>query len=329
MQSLLVYRAADLHIVDGVNFGDTLSFAEDLILDDVYILSPRASINELSFDFSETGLKISSESAIGQSSNRLFVDCCLTLMSQTGHMVEAIVLVEVNDEGLAAGIYLLPLEVFQHKTKYTLIQIDRDSGETKLSQLAYVSFAKGTRIALPTGEMTPIEELKVGDQLLTRDAGIQKIRWIGQNTVRATGSQAPVLIKAGVLQNENDLILSPDHRVYIYQENNLAGNETPETLVRVRHLVDGKSVVWHEVGYIDYYQLLFDEHQIIYAEGIAAESLLFDNRVQPSIQNQGPKGVQLHKTIYASRMEANVVDLGEESPMTLLQKVTQSKKVTS
>ena len=40
MQSLSVYNAADIHIVDGVNFGDTLSFADDLILDDAYMLPP-------------------------------------------------------------------------------------------------------------------------------------------------------------------------------------------------------------------------------------------------------------------------------------------------
>ena len=31
MQFLSVYNAADIHIVDGVNLGDTLSFADDLI----------------------------------------------------------------------------------------------------------------------------------------------------------------------------------------------------------------------------------------------------------------------------------------------------------
>ena len=101
----MVYQAADLHIVDGINFGNTLSFADDLILDDVYLLSPRAALKELSFDFSDTGLKISNQGAIGQALNWLFVDCCLTLMSQTRHTIEAIVLVEVDDEGLAVGIF--------------------------------------------------------------------------------------------------------------------------------------------------------------------------------------------------------------------------------
>ena len=59
MQSLLVFDASDLQIIDGVHFGDTLSFANDLILDDVYILSPEASLKPLVFDISGNFLKIS------------------------------------------------------------------------------------------------------------------------------------------------------------------------------------------------------------------------------------------------------------------------------
>ena len=36
-------------------------------------------------------------------------------------------------------------------------------------------------------------------------------------------------------------------------------------------------------GFVDYFQLLFDHHQIIYAEGIAAETLLLDNRTLPAL----------------------------------------------
>ena len=39
----------------------------------------------------------------------------------------------------------------------------------------------------------------------------------------------------------------------------------------------------HDGGFVDYFQLLFDEHQIIYAEGIAAESLLIDPRTLAAV----------------------------------------------
>jgi hypothetical protein len=315
IQAFSVYNAAYIHIVDGANFGDTLSFADDLILDDAYMLAPDAALHQLSITLTDAGLRINEHGETGDTSNQLFVDCSLTLMSHMGQTVEAIVLVEVNSKNLAVSIYLLPLASIQHKTKYSLIKIDRETAEIKLSQLAYVSFVKGTQLTLPTGEMKPIEELKTGDQLLTHDAGIQKIRWIGHSTVRATGAQAPIL------KNDNDLVLCPDHRLYIYQHDHLVGHERAETLVRGRHLVDGKNVVWLDIGYIDYYQLLFDEHQIIYAEGIAAESLLFDHRTQPSLGDDVAKGLSLHKTIYSADIEISKTNQNDDSILNSLQKV--------
>ena len=325
MQSLSVYNAADIHIVDGVNFGDTLSFADDLILDDAYMLAPHAALHHLCILLSDAGLHIDEHSETGEAANQVFVDCCLTLMSHTGQTVEAIVLVEVNSENLAVSIYLLPLASFKYKTKYFLIKIDRHTAELKLSCQAYTSFAKGTRLTLPSGEMRPIEELKVGDQLLTRDAGNQKIRWIGHRTMRATGAQTPILIKAGELQNESDLVLSPNHRLYMYQHDDLLANKRAETLVRARDLVDGKNVVWLDLGYIDYYQILFDEHQIIYAEGIAAESLLFDHSTQPSLHGDAVEGVSLHKTIYGPDMEPCITKNNTNSLLSSFQKALRSK----
>ena len=52
-------------------------------------------------------------------------------------------------------------------------------------------------------------------------------------------------------------------------------------LVRARHLVNETTVLRREGGFIDYFQLLFDSHQIIYAEGIAAETMLIDPRTKP------------------------------------------------
>jgi hypothetical protein len=50
-----------------------------------------------------------------------------------------------------------------------------------------VRFARGTNITLASGAQIPIEDLKVGDRVLTRDAGPQQIRWIGNTTLRPSG----------------------------------------------------------------------------------------------------------------------------------------------
>ena len=56
-------------------------------------------------------------------------------------------------------------------------------------------------------------------------------------------------------------------------------------LVKARHLINGETVTQQDGGFIDYFQLLFDQHEIIYAEGIAAETLLVDTRTRPALKD--------------------------------------------
>ena len=56
-----------------------------------------------------------------------------------------------------------------------------------------------------------------------------------------------------------------------------------ELLVKVRHLLNGETITRLDGGFVEYYQLLFDRHQIIYAEGIAAETLLVDTRTRAAL----------------------------------------------
>src|SRR5690606_17316517 len=118
------------------------------------------------------------------------------------------------------------------------------------------------------------------------DNGPCEIRWIGRQVVRATGAFAPILIAKGALNNSGDLMLSPNHRLFIYQRRDRIRAGRSEVLVRARQLVNGHSVVQSDGGFVEYFQLLFDRHEIIYAEGIAAESLLVDTRVRPVIPDE-------------------------------------------
>jgi len=139
---------------------------------------------------------------------------------------------------------------------------------------------------MATGAQKPVETLQPGDMVLTRDDGPQPLRWIGQTTLRAIGDFAPVRIRAGALNNEGDLLVSPDHRLFVYQRDDAVGAGRREVLVRARHLVNGDSVRIETGGHVDYVQLLFDRHQIIFAEGIAAETLLLDPRTRSALPEE-------------------------------------------
>lgn len=282
--SIPVYTSAMLPVVNGANIGDGLGFADELVPEDSYALAPGAALARLSIHAGDSGhFTIAADTTLGQPGARLVLDSCLTLMTRDSQVTELLVLVEVDAEGHAAEVYGLPLAPMQEKTDYLLVGIDRDAALERFAQVACVSFTRGTHIALATGEQRPIEDLRIGDRVLTRDDGPQPIRWIGQNTVRAVGAFAPILIAAGTLHNHRDLVVSPDHRLFIYQRSDRIGAGRPELLVRASHLVNGESVRVQDGGFVDYFQLLFDRHQIIFAEGIAAETLLIDPRTRPAL----------------------------------------------
>jgi len=287
VQSIPAYPAEQFQVEIGANMGDSLSVLDELMLDDIYQLTPGTKPRRLALASGADGnVYVAQGTELGTVGAQLHLDCALTLMPHSGDNIEALVMVEVDQDGLIAAIYLLPLAPMQAQHSYTLVRAEQDSARRKLAQMACVSFTRGTRITMATGAQKPIEDLKPGDRVLTRDEGVQELRWIGQTTSRAVGRMAPVLIRAGVLNNAADLVVSPDHRLMVYQRHDELGAGSPELLVRARDLVNGSDVVVQDGGFVDYFQLLFDRHHIVYAEGIAAESLFLDSMTQPALPDE-------------------------------------------
>ena len=282
--SLPVFRAADFNVIEGANLGDPLSYAAELMLDDVYGLTPRSQSFELAIESVEgSAYRIANSSKNGQRGATVHLDCTLTLMSPDGRTTDALVLVETHVDATISDIYLLPFASIVPRMPYALVGIDTKTAPEQLAQRACARFTRGTRITLASGAQCPIEDIKVGDRVLTRDAGPQPVRWIGMTTQRATGDFAPICIRKGTLNNTADLVVSPDHRLFIYQRQDHLGAGRAELLVKARHLVNGDTVCVQDGGHVDYFQLLFDSHQIIYAEGISAESMLMDTRTEKAV----------------------------------------------
>ncbi len=288
IQSLPIYLANDFRVTDGANLDDALSFADELVLDDTYSLGKDAAQSMLAMaQIDDSAFVVADGSGVGTAGNRLQLDCVITLMGRDSTTFDAIVLVELDaakDE--IENIFLFALAALSPLSSYRLLGIDPTKARARMAEVACVSFTRGTRIAMASGQQCPIEDLQVGDKVLSRDDGPQVVRWIGQTTMRAVGDFAPILIRKGTLNNENDLIVSPNHRLFIYQRVDEMGAGRSEVLVKAKHLLNGDSVTRVEGGFVDYFQLLFDDHQIIFAEGIAAESLLLDQRTTPALPDE-------------------------------------------
>lgn len=291
-----VYRADQLYVASGAHLGDSMSIADDLDLGDTYELRKGTAPVDLSIaPAPQGGLRVAPLSAQGRAGARLCVDCGMTVMSQCGLTAEILVLVELDAQAHIAEIYALPLAALMPRLGYTLVSIDRAAAPQKFAQAACVPFTRGTRIALATGAQKPVQDLAPGDLVLTRDAGAQPLRWIGHATERAVGALAPVLIRAGALDNPTDLRVSPDHRLFVYD-----GADPVGTARRIRagQLIDNDGVVQEAGGFVDYYQLRFDAPQIIYAEGVASETLRLDRRAEPAV------APDLHRPLVATLTQA-------------------------
>ncbi len=272
-QSLLVYDIAQIRVRSGADLRDFLGEDWGPLHEDRYEPAPSARMRRLSLLAGpESGaFRVDSGTGIGHPGHRIKAVARLNFMAlDDGQAFDAVLLADVDTP--ENGPYLASFAEFAPRSEYALVEADRAGGLAALARFASASFAAGTHILLASGDMRPIEELKVDDRVITRDHGPQRIRWIGHQTVRAEGPLAPVTIRQGLLGNIRDLRVSPHHRLYIYQRQDELGLGRAEVSVQAGLLVNGSSVVQQPGGHLDYYQLLFDHHAIIYAEGIAAES---------------------------------------------------------
>lgn len=134
-------------------------------------------------------------------------------------------------------------------------------------------FVRGTMILTQDGEK-PVEDLRPGDMIETRDHGAEPLRWIGTRKVAAEGKFAPVVIEAGTFGLHRRLVVSPQHRILLnhWMAELMFGDD--EVLVAAKDLVNECSVRILEGGEVEYFHLLFDRHEIIWSEGLATESFL-------------------------------------------------------
>ncbi|KPP84259.1 MAG: Hint domain [Rhodobacteraceae bacterium HLUCCO07] len=133
-------------------------------------------------------------------------------------------------------------------------------------------FVAGTLVETVRGPR-PVERICVGGLVKTLDHGLQPVRWVGRKEVPGAGAMAPILIRAGALGNSRDLWVSPQHRMLLGDWRTELFFGQGQVLVAAAHLVNGGAIRQVDRPWVCYVHLAFDRHEVIWAEGIASESL--------------------------------------------------------
>jgi Ca2+-binding RTX toxin-like protein len=140
-------------------------------------------------------------------------------------------------------------------------------------------FTPGTLIATPKGEV-PVENLRAGDRVITRDNGIQELRWVGRKDMAwadllSNPHLKPVLVRAGALGNglpERDMLVSPNHRMLVANDRTQLYFDEHEVLVSAKHLITAQGVQVVDVAATAYIHFMCDRHEVVLSNGAWTES---------------------------------------------------------
>ena len=131
-------------------------------------------------------------------------------------------------------------------------------------------FVTGTAIRTTRGDVA-VEKLAVGDLVVTASGDARPVKWIGRRALDLRRHPdpervTPVRVAAGAFGAGlpyRDLLLSPDHSLAF-----------EGALIPVSRLVNGRSVAPKPCSHVEYWHVELDAHDVIFAEGLAAESYL-------------------------------------------------------
>lgn len=133
-----------------------------------------------------------------------------------------------------------------------------------------VCFTEGTRIATPNGDI-PVEQLRVGDLVCTRDNGVQPILWHGVRCLEGASLHAkhkPVTFDPTFISSDRPLSVSPQHAMMV----SLDGEEYLVRAIQLARLCGGMVRTDDACSHATYHHLMFESHQVIFAEGVCSES---------------------------------------------------------
>lgn len=210
-----------------------------------------------------------------------------------GHQSWSVTILPVPDTGARLLMFVGELPPPGQDLWVVRTAIDRThSGAGAKVAGGVICFTPGTRIATPTGARM-IQDIRPGDRILTKDNGAQEILWTG--TRRMTGARLyamphlrPIRFKSGALgidRPDQDLIVSPQHRMILKGPAAQALFNTEEVLVKAEDLLNDVTIcVDHALREVTYIHILLDRHNIVWANGMETESFHPSNTALDTIE---------------------------------------------
>jgi len=154
----------------------------------------------------------------------------------------------------------------------------KDMAFTKVGPVGLVS---GANLRTPCGARK-IENIRAGDLIVTRDAGLQPVRVVFSRTVTAAElaadpSLAPVRLAARAIapmMPAQALLVAPGHRLLIPGWRLEDRDDTEMTLLPARELAGASDTIHtaRDIGDVTYFNLVFDSHVVFAANGMPVES---------------------------------------------------------
>ena len=198
-----------------------------------------------------------------------------------GHQSYTVTLIPVPDTGARLLMLVGDLPPVDQDLWVVRTAIDlTHSGAGARTAGGVICFTPDTRLATPIGPRM-IRDLQPGDMIETRDNGPQEVLWCGHR--RMTGARLyamphlrPIRFKAGALgigRPDEDLLVSPQHRMLLKGGAAQALFNTPEVLVAAEDLINDQTVIVdHTLREVTYVHILLERHNIVFANGIETES---------------------------------------------------------
>lgn len=142
-------------------------------------------------------------------------------------------------------------------------------------------FTEGTLIVTDRGEV-PVDALRPGDRVVTRDSGFQEVRWAGSCSVDAVRlakdpSLRPILVQAGALGEgipSRDTYFSPNHKVLLNQPEVSLHFGDNEVFAAAKDLTQRPGFTRAKLSSVTYVHLMFDRHEALISNGMWTESFL-------------------------------------------------------